>query len=134
MVKSNSEEDPVFQHLLQLFPTGIQGHAHDVQFSRDVLQRGSSHHLMAATADRLGAIVITRNYRHFRRLIGRTTPEQPPLHPKAGLICFRCNDEQAVRRIKAPIETIESEFRIVQSQPDRQLIIEITDTTMQTVR
>lgn len=112
----------------------LRARGHGVQFSRDVLQRGSSDNLVAAAADRLGAIVITRNYRHFRRLIRRALPEQIPLYPAAGLICFRCNDAIALPRIKALIEAIESEFRLVQSQPDPRLIIEITDTTMQTVR
>lgn len=112
----------------------LRARGHDVQFSRDLLQRGASDYLVAAAADRLKAIVITRNYRHFRRLIRRPPPEQTSLYAGAGLICFRCNDAIALSRLNALIEAIEAEFRIVQSLSDPRLIIEITDTTMQTVR
>ena len=77
----------------------LRTRGHDVQFSRDVLRRGSTDTLVASAADRLGAIVITRNYRHFRRLIRRVMPEQLPLPAAAGLICFRCNDAVALPRI-----------------------------------
>jgi hypothetical protein len=55
-------------------------------------------------------------------------------YPAAGLICFRYNDAVALPRVTALIEAIEAKLRIVQSLAYPRLIIEITDTTMQTVR
>jgi predicted nuclease of predicted toxin-antitoxin system len=109
-----------------------RGHA--VEFSRNVLGVSAPDNFVAAAADRLGAIVITRNYRHFRRLIRRSTPQEPTPYPRAGLICFRCDDAIELRRIEALIEAIEAEYEIVQRLADPRLIVEITDRSMQTVR
>lgn len=109
-----------------------RGHA--VEVSTNVLGISAPDNLVASAADRLNAIVVTRDYRHFRRLIRRSTPEAPTPYPRAGLICFRCDDSIALRRIEDLIEGIEAEYEIVRRLADPRLIMEITDRSMQTVR
>lgn len=107
---------------------------HNVEFSRDTLGQRTPDHLVAAAADQAGAIVVTRNYRHYRALIRRAEAGNTPRFPRAGLICFRCDDTSAVRRLQDLIGVIESEYEQVQLLPDPRLIVEITETTLQVVR
>jgi hypothetical protein len=113
----------------------LRSRGHIVQFSRIILWQEAADHLVAAAADELGAIVVTRNTRHYRNLIRRDESGKPqPPFRRAGLICFRCRDEVALQRIEVLVEAIEQEFDRCRSLSDPRLIIEITDRTMQVVR
>jgi hypothetical protein len=112
----------------------LQSRGHTVDYSRKILGRGSPDHLVAAAADQLGAIVVTRNYRHFRRLIRRTPEDLRPSFPRAGLICFRCDDARALERITDLIDAIEVEYALVQQRSDSRLIVAITDKTLAVIR
>jgi hypothetical protein len=108
---------------------------HIVQYSRAILGQQAPDRLVVAAADALGAIVVTRNTKHFRSLIHRDEPGGPAsLFRRAGLICFRCRDELAMQRVEALIEALEQEFDRCLMLHDPRLIVEITDRTMQIVR
>jgi predicted nuclease of predicted toxin-antitoxin system len=120
----------------------LRARGHTVEFSKDVLGRSAPDPLVAAAAarlgtiaaDRLGAIVVTRNYRHFRRLIRRNIGQEQTPYPNAGLICLRCANTSCLRRMSELISVIEAEYDAIQHLPDPRLIVEITETAMQIIR
>ncbi|MGI8912780.1 MAG: hypothetical protein ACR2JY_03135 [Chloroflexota bacterium] len=118
----------------------VRGHA--VEFARDRLGRSAADNLIAAAAarlsvieaDRLSAIVVTRNTRHFRRLIRREVEGQPTPYPRAGLICLACHAPNQVRRLEKLIEIIEAEFAIARRLSDPRMIVEIGDVVLRILR
>lgn len=120
----------------------LRTRGHTVQFSREVLGRSAPDTLVAATAERLatieadvlGAVVITRNCRHFRRLIRRETAGRATPYARAGLICLDCRAPSQLRRMEELIELIEAEHDIVQRSPDPRLIVEIGETIVRILR
>lgn len=112
----------------------LQARRHIVEFSRDRLGRSASDDLIAAAAARLSAIVVTRNTRHFRRLIRRETFGQPTPYPRAGLICLDCQAPNQLRRRGELIVVIEAEFAIVHGLPDPRMIVEIGDAVLRILR
>ena len=120
----------------------LRARGHGVEFSRAVVGEAAADTLVAAAAERLsvieadrrGAIVITRNCRHFRRLIRRETAGARTPYPHAGLICLQCRPSSELQRMQALIEVIEAEYTVAQRQADSRVIIEIGEAVLRILR
>ncbi len=98
---------------------------HTVDLARMLLPTGSPDILIVREADRLDAVVVTWNRRHFHPLIRREPPGTRLRFARAGLLSFKCSPANAVRRLATLISRVEAEHQERQLQADTRLIFEI---------
>src|SRR5262245_38965791 len=63
------------------------------------------------TADEHNLILITWNYRDFKKFISRSPPGNNLLHRYAGLVAFIRDEARGARRAEQVIESIEFEYQ-----------------------
>ncbi len=103
----------------------LRDREHIVTWSRALIPLGSPDPLVVREADRLGAVIVTWNRRHFHPIIRREQSGVLPRFPRAGLLSFKCNRVHAVNRLSDLIELVEREYAECQRQDDKRLIFEI---------
>jgi hypothetical protein len=81
---------------------------HQVRRVRDDIP-GASDEQVAAHGNRLGAILVTWNAKHFRRLAARRAAGRMR-YRNLGRLCFNCPEARGLERIERFIETIEYEY------------------------
>lgn len=107
----------------QSVPNVFADRGHTVRYVAKELGPRTPDPLVAAFANKIGAIVITWNYRHFRRLIYRRTAAGDLAFPNMGLLAFRCPEVDGARRLRSLMETIEFEYEHVQQLADKRLLV-----------
>jgi hypothetical protein len=103
----------------------LRERGHDVEWGRALLPLGSPDHLVVREADRLGAIVVTWNRKHYHPIIRRQPPGVLLRFPRAGLLSFKCSRPNAVQRLAVLISRIEREYVERQEEDDKRVIFEI---------
>lgn len=94
--------------------------SHEVRYVVEEPGAESPDVIVAAHAHRIGAAVVTWNYKHYRRLINRRQRSTNELtFPNMGLIGFQCPELDGPNRLRAFIELVEREYECVQKIPDR---------------
>jgi hypothetical protein len=106
---------------------------HDVWLITETMLPGVPDPVIAKLGDRHSAIVVTWNAKDFKRLAARIPPENYQRFRHLGRINFRCREPRGRRRAEELIEMIEFHHAFAQRQPDKRLLIDITETTF-TVR
>jgi predicted nuclease of predicted toxin-antitoxin system len=76
---------------------------HRVLSARDELASGAPDPVIMASADAVGAVVVTWNRKHFKRLAGGAARR----YERAGLLCFSCREPDGRSRLEEEIEMIE---------------------------
>lgn len=97
----NDVEDAVGEFLLD------SGYA--VQRLRDVMLRNSPDPIVDATCRENGLVLITHNYKHFRRIAHELRRSGIPLKPLCR-IDMECHQMEAVERLKSLLPVIEAEW------------------------
>ena len=103
-----------------------RGHA--VQLVRELLLSGSPDPIIAAVADRMGAVVVTWD-RDFNRLIQRVPKGGRGAVRRAGRISFSCNEARGRARLESIIESIEFEYERSQRVGTGRFIVSISEST-----
>lgn len=103
----------------------LRNRGHSVVWSRSVVPLESPDILVIREADRIGAVVVTSNRKHFHPIIHREAPGVSPRFLRAGLLSFKCNYANAVARLALLISRIEAEYTELQGEEDQRLIFEI---------
>jgi hypothetical protein len=96
---------------------------HEVVFAVDLVAASSPDIVVARTADNMGAIVVTWNYKHFKPLFHRGGGS--PEFPRMGLIGFRCPQIDGPRHLMERIHLIEAAYAHTQSTQGRRLHVMI---------
>ncbi len=86
---------------------------------------GTPDPVVVADANQLGAIIVTRNRKHFGPLISRDDAKRAREFPNAGLISFRCRLDMWVPMLDKYWDHILLEHAKRQANDDKRLIIEI---------
>lgn len=81
--------------------------------------------MVVADADQLGAIVVTRNRRHFSPLITRDNSKAARRFPNASLISFRCRLDTWIPMLDQYLPLIQLEYSRRMDTDDPRLIVEI---------
>lgn len=79
-------------------------HKHSILYVSRELGQKTPDRLVAETADENSLILVTWNYRDFRRLgIARRPPNNQQQYRRAGMISFICDEDQGARRAEQVI-------------------------------
>jgi hypothetical protein len=89
------------------------------------LGRRAPDEAVVETADEHNLILITWNYRDFKKLISRRPPGNKLLHRYAGLISFICDEARGAQRAEQVIESIEFEYQQCLKRRDKRLIVAV---------
>jgi predicted nuclease of predicted toxin-antitoxin system len=101
---------------------------HSVQLVRELLLSGTPDPIIAAVADRMGAVVVTWD-RDFNRLIQRVPKGGRGAVRRAGRISFSCNEARGRARLESIIESIEFEYERSQRAGPGRFIVSISEST-----
>ena len=101
---------------------------HSVQLVRELLLSGTPDPIIAAVADRMGAVVVTWD-RDFNRLIQRVPKGGRGAVRRAGRISFSCNEARGRARLESVIESIEFEYERSRRVGTKRFIVSISETT-----
>jgi hypothetical protein len=118
------------EHAPNVLAEFLADRGHEVYFARERVPAGAHDRLIVAAANQLGAIVITWNFKHFRRLITRDNPQTLREFPDAGLISVICRSQRAVLLFEKWIRRIEIDYELRQTDDDRRVIVEIRETAL----
>jgi len=99
-------------------------HGHEVRYTRDELAAGAPDPLIAASGDAVGAIVVTWNRKHFKKLATRASKR----FPRLGLITFTCSEVDGAKRLETVIRVVEEEFERSLEREDSRLMLDIGKT------
>src|SRR5687768_11733006 len=77
----------------------LRERGHDVRHVRDLSLAETPDPIIAAAADKLGAIVVTWNHRDFKKLVARAPKEGQAVLRRAGRINFRCDEAKGRYRV-----------------------------------
>lgn len=110
----------------------LQEAGHEVLRLRDILPRNSPDQIVASVAELNDAILISFD-RDFRTLAPRIGLGRQRFR-RLSRIAFRCREPIAARRIGLALSLIEHEWLIAQESDDHRMIIQISETTIQTIR
>ena len=89
---------------------------------------GSPDRAIVAAANAMQAIVVTWNAKHFRPIISRDSVKSYQEFPHAGPIAMTCRPSNALAHLRKWLPSIEFEYRRLQAQADRRLIVEISES------
>jgi predicted nuclease of predicted toxin-antitoxin system len=112
----------------------LRQRGHDVRHVRDLALTETPDPIIAAAADKLGAVVVTWNHRDFKKLLSRVPQAGQPVMRRAGRINFRCNESQGRYRVEQVIDVIEFEYELAQRRPDKRLLIEVLKDSFRFIR
>ncbi len=112
----------------------LRQRCHEVILVREVLLPGSADQLVAEVGNRMSAIVVTWNHKHFKQLIARAPISSRQHFTNLGRITSRCSEARGRLRLEQLIRSIEFEYEQAQGRGDRRLMVEITETTLNIVR
>ncbi|MBF6568596.1 MAG: DUF5615 family PIN-like protein [Candidatus Binataceae bacterium] len=101
-------------------------HKHSIVYVSRELGQKTPDRLVAETADENSLVLVTWNYRDFKRLgITRRPPNNKQQYRHAGMISFICDEDQGKRRAEQVIASIEFEYGQALKRPDKRLLIAI---------
>lgn len=107
---------------------------HEVRLVRDEVLPRTPDEVIALLAHREGAIVVTCNARHFKRLISRVPHGARRTFRDAGRITLECSQVRAQARVEELIDSIEFEYQQGQQRRDRRLMFEIMESKFSVIR
>ncbi|HYU11706.1 MAG TPA: DUF5615 family PIN-like protein [Stellaceae bacterium] len=105
---------------------------HQVIRLREVLPTSSPDPIVASVAELNDAILVSFD-KDFKSMAPRIGVGQQRFR-KLSRIAFRCREPIAARRITLALSLIEHEWRVAQVADDKRMIIQISETTIQTIR
>ena len=100
---------------------------HDVMLVADLFPAGSPDPVIAAIADRMGAIVVTWD-RDFEQLVRRVPAGNRAQFRRLGRISFRCNEARGRRLLERWIDMVEFHYERAREQPDFRMIVQIQES------
>lgn len=106
---------------------------HRVDHVRDLYLAATPDPIIAAVADRMGAIVVTWNHRDFKKLAARVPRGGQAALRRLGRINFRCAESLGRQRAEQVIEIIEAEYERAQNRRDKRLLVEVTQTSVRLI-
>jgi Trk K+ transport system NAD-binding subunit len=102
----------------------LRERGHEVVLVVEELMPGAPDVVIARLAHDLGAIVVTCNAKHFKRLIPRA-PDGQHRFRRASRLTLECPQPWITGRIVATIGSIESEWEQAQGRHDHRLLFQI---------
>lgn len=105
---------------------------HEVLLLREVIPRDSPDQLVATISELYEAVLVSFD-KDFKALAPRVGMGQQRFR-RLSRIGFRCSEPQATRRIRVALSLIEHEWQIAQTAADKRMIVEISETTIRTIR
>lgn len=111
----------------------LRDRGHEVILVRDTLGQMTPDDFVAWVGDNLGAVVVTID-KDFRQIVQRVPSGGRRKFNSLGRISLRCRESRARVRLETFIEDVEREHERLQDQPDRRLIVEITETSYKILR
>jgi hypothetical protein len=112
-------------HVQNIVGDFLQSKGHEVYFVSQRSPPKTPDPVVVADANQLGAIVITRNRKHFSPLISRDDARRSDENPHAGLISFRCRLDMWIPMLEMYWDHIVLEYEKRQLEDDHRIIIEI---------
>lgn len=101
---------------------------HTVHYVTDHFPRGTPDGVIAQSGNRMGAIVVTWDHKHFKHLAARAADGKPK-YPKLGRISFvKCPENRGVECLSKHIELLEFAHEQSLQKEDKLLIVEISTT------
>jgi len=88
----------------------LRDSGHTVQRLREVMLRGSADPIVDANCREHGLVLITHNYKHFKRIAHELRRGGSPLKPLSR-IDMECHQSEAVARLKDLLPHIELEWQ-----------------------
>ena len=110
----------------------LETSGHEVIRLRDIVPMNSPDPVVATVAEVNDAILVSFD-RDFKTLAPRIGIGQQRFR-RLSRIGFRCRESMAARRIRAAMSLIEHEWHAAQSSSDKRIIIQISETTILTIR
>ncbi len=95
--------------------------------------RGKSDHVLAAIGDADGAVFVTWNAKHYKKIIRPRLKGSERLR-RLGLVSFECNHALGRKRIEDVIGLIEFEYEQLQERRDSRMRIEIKKELIRILR
>ncbi len=110
----------------KLLVDALKGRGHDVVLSTDVLGQGAKDAEVGDHACHLGAILVTRNKKHFVKKLGRipSTALRDGLTP-CGIVFFMCDAAVAPERVATFHDLLIAEHELLLDGPDPRIVVEI---------
>lgn len=88
----------------------LKDSGHTVQRLRDVMLRDSPDPIVDANCREHGLVLITHNYKHFKRIAHELRQSGVPLKPLSR-IDMECHQSEAVQRLRELLPIIEAEWK-----------------------
>ena len=104
----------------------LETRGHAALHVKDVLGPTATDQVIVAYANRIGAVVVTWNHKHFKREVTRATQQKR----RVGRISFCCPENMGVQRAKQCMELVEAEYGLAQQRHDKRILIEIRRDTI----
>lgn len=97
--------------------------------SVDVLAQDAPDRAVLKYADEQSALLVTRNQRHFQRLVGKRPPEgNQQRYRRASVLYFTCANEHCVVRLAACLDVFRWELNRARKRPDGRVFAVISAT------
>jgi predicted nuclease of predicted toxin-antitoxin system len=103
----------------------LEGRGHGVTQARESLGRRTPDHVLAKVADTNEMVIVTCNYRDFKKLTQRRPEAGYARFRHLSLITLECEQARALERMTQVISSIEFEFAVCQARSDRRIFVEI---------
>lgn len=97
------------------------------------VQEGASDDEVAHNAESLGASVVTRNAKHYKKQLGRRQAQTPRFR-SAGLITLELRSTDEVDRLRQVLDLVEAELEMVRAHADPRVVMEVHDDHVRVVR
>jgi len=105
---------------------------HEVLLLRENIPRDSPDQLVATISEAYGAVLVSFD-KDFKFLAPRIGLGRQRFR-RLSRLAFRCGEPQAARRLAAALSLIEHEWQVAQTAPDKRMIVQISETTISTIR